>query len=486
MALNLICPNCAGRLQLDLATTTMRCGECGYTPGTDLEATAAQVKARGPRRDVIIRQSDHLSPRALVLFDNAQDALHQDDAPRALSYLTEALDLEPDFDEAHLMIARLSDSPAVQREHLSSILARNPGHPEAMPMMLVLNGRLSPDQVARAQAGSGPILERAAAPVAAAIKSPRCPHCEGSLTVLERTGQAECRFCGWRGEPPAGAAGEDLLMAALLERRAQPVRWQIDQRVLHCHACGAEHTLPADQLASRCPFCASAQVIVNDALGSFEQPDALLPFAISREEAGARIKERLRGLDERLKGWLAENRVARASLNGFYLPFWLFDAQVMVNRTRIDRSQSRLGPTRGSLQPAYQHTTESDGVLNFPVCAVESPPAKLIDGLGRYELGALRAYDPAMLTRYGAELYSIEVDSAALTARSRISQLMRERHARRDYGDDGEVSINITSLIQTMSYRLALLPVWIATLEERDGDRRPALVNGQTGQVVLG
>ncbi len=37
-----------------------------------------------------------------------------------------------------------------------------------------------------------------------------------------------------------------------------------------------------------------------------------------------------------------------------------------------------------------------------------------------------------------------------------------------------------------MSFRLLLLPVWIATLSEVDGDTRPALVNGQTVRVVLG
>jgi hypothetical protein len=37
-----------------------------------------------------------------------------------------------------------------------------------------------------------------------------------------------------------------------------------------------------------------------------------------------------------------------------------------------------------------------------------------------------------------------------------------------------------------MSFSLVLMPVWIATLHERDGDTRLALVNGQSGQVALG
>ncbi len=37
-----------------------------------------------------------------------------------------------------------------------------------------------------------------------------------------------------------------------------------------------------------------------------------------------------------------------------------------------------------------------------------------------------------------------------------------------------------------MTFRLLLLPVWIALLAEQDGDRRIGLVNGQTGKVALG
>jgi hypothetical protein len=34
--------------------------------------------------------------------------------------------------------------------------------------------------------------------------------------------------------------------------------------------------------------------------------------------------------------------------------------------------------------------------------------------------------------------------------------------------------------------RLVLLPVWVGTLVEADGDVRTALVNGQSGRVALG
>ena len=63
---------------------------------------------------------------------------------------------------------------------------------------------------------------------------------------------------------------------------------------------------------------------------------------------------------------------------------------------------------------------------------------------------------------------------------------MRDKYDNRQLSDDRQVSIHVTTAIQQMSFRLVLLPVWIATLVEQDKDVRGALVNGQTGQVVLG
>jgi hypothetical protein len=62
---------------------------------------------------------------------------------------------------------------------------------------------------------------------------------------------------------------------------------------------------------------------------------------------------------------------------------------------------------------------------------------------------------------------------------------MREKHGRKDTGDE-KVEITIFSAVRDMNFRLLLLPVWVATLTEEDGDLRTALVNGQTGRVVLG
>ncbi len=484
MGINLTCPKCSQRMTIDLGGVGVYCGHCGHRPGTGLDEKIAEVQAKTPRASVMIANQERINARAISLFYTAHDHFYENDKAAAIRVLQSALEIQSDFMEAHLWIAKISDDEKVKRDHLSSILAYDGGNPEALRMLLVLNGRLTAEQAEGAYRDTTPLIKQAEGAVKTTITTLRCPKCDGDLTVDELTGHVECKFCGYAAAAPRrNDSNGDLLFAALLERKAQTVRWLVGERLLHCKECGAERTLAADQLSGLCPFCFSNQVIEQDALGSFEQPDGLIPFSITREEAGTRIKERLKGLGERVKSWFDSNEVARATLNGYYLPFWVFDAMLDITRTRVD---NRPTPDRARAKQPYLQSQYSDAIYDVEVCAVKSPLPTLTSQLGDFDLRALVEYEPELLAAYPAGLYTIEVDQAALEARSRASAIMRSKFTERDLSDDTSVSISVFTKVQQMSYRLVLLPVWVATLVEVDQDVRSALVNGQTGKVVLG
>ncbi|MBI5666989.1 MAG: hypothetical protein HZC41_03205 [Chloroflexi bacterium] len=485
MGINLTCPTCGQRLSFDLSTTTVTCNHCGYHRSTGLEKRAAEIRAKGQRPTISLTHQGEVNPRALALFNTGHDYLFLDNKAEAAQAFQRSLDIQADFLDAHLWLAKISDDELVKRDHLSTILAYNPGHMEATRLMMVLNGRLTPEQAARTFHHNEPVLQRVDGAVGTVTSVLKCPVCQGDLTVNDDTGRVECRFCGYTGQHPVyqTADGSDSLVAALLERKAQPVRWLVGERLLHCNECGAERPLPAEQLSIRCPFCGSNHVIEQDALDSFEQPSGIIPFRISRSQAGAAIKERLQGLSERLKGFFNNNKIARANLSGYYLPFWVFDAMVEVTRTRIDNKPSK---DRARLVAApYTQARFSDAQYDVEVCAVGSPPRALTNQLGDYHLRDMVDYAPERLAKYPAQLYSLDFDQAALEARGLVSTAMRIKYGQRELADD-DVTINVFTNIQQMSFRLVLMPVWIATLVEEDRDIRTALVNGQTGKVVLG
>jgi hypothetical protein len=114
------------------------------------------------------------------------------------------------------------------------------------------------------------------------------------------------------------------------------------------------------------------------------------------------------------------------------------------------------------------------------VCAVKSPPQSLTSRLDDYELSAVVPFDASWLSKYSAKTYNIDFDQASLDARGIVARRMQRRyppaHGRR-----------VLSSVRSMTFKLLLLPVWVVKITNpAQTEIRWALVNGQTGTVVLG
>ena len=352
-----LCPKCDHPLTLNPDRGTFRCDHCGFQRPETLDEAAERIRAQraaNATADVPITHRGALDYRARSLFEDGQAELQQGDTAAALDAFQDALDLQPDFTDAHLWIAKLSDDEAVKRDHLSEIIARDPGNLDALRLLMVLNKEITPEEaelsrdnrrspeIRRDRPSGRGADDRAALPGLRRHADYRRGQRAGRLQVLRAHRAAHQRHA---------SEGAEILGAALIKRRIQPVKWIVGERILHCNQCGAERTIPARRLASRCPFCGSQQVIEQDALNTIEQPDGLVAFTISEDEAKAAIRERLKGIGERIAGWFDDNRVVNAAVEGVYLPYWVFDALVEVSKTTIDRRTSSLYENRQQINP---------------------------------------------------------------------------------------------------------------------------------------
>ncbi|MCK6578483.1 MAG: hypothetical protein L6Q98_10295 [Anaerolineae bacterium] len=469
-------------MRLDERQGMFRCVN-GHKVAETLDEASERIRLRGQPPAIAVTFKGQLQPRARSLFETAHDYLRQGNTTASLRAFQDALDIQPEFVDGHLWIARISDDPAVKRDHLERALALDPGNLDALRDLMVLDGRLTSEEAERSRSSSGPILRRAAS-VQAETQALKCPICGGALTVDEENRRVLCRFCGHTAPLTTTRTddGAQLLGAALLKQRAKGEKWKIGERVQHCRQCGAERTIPQGQLSGVCPFCGAQAVIIHDAAGALEQPDGMIAFQIDEAAAKGAVRERLRGVDERLYALMGDNKVIQASLEAVYLPFWVFDALIEVSQTITDHRTPHSRDDRRQVQP-YENIRFQDGVVGLCIPAVTSPPAALVQAISDYDLPSLQAYDPRMLTKYPAAIYALDFDDASLEARSAATARMRERHQR---VESANVEVNVYALVQQMIFQLLLLPVWVVTLVERDGDMRMGLVNGQNGRAILG
>jgi len=171
--------------------------------------------------------------------------------------------------------------------------------------------------------------------------------------------------------------------------------------------------------------------------------------------------------------------VDRIALEGVYLPFWVFDADMVVNWSWTS------APAHG------KHPILLSDVLHL---AAPTPSRDLLEKVEPFDLRRGVDYDPRLLATYPALLYSLDLTQASIDVRTRLTHLacraaepgLRVRRPRGYNNDDDPGRLQTNAATQFMTYRFALLPVWIGSLLEADGDHQPVIVNGQTGKVALG
>ncbi len=305
--------------------------------------------------------------------------------------------------------------------------------------------------------------------------------------------QLVCRYCGHvnrLAEPPVGVV-ENRLDARLARFAHELPPAPIARK---CEACGFEFTLPAGRHAGACPACASPAVH-DPATVRAIAPDGVLPFVIAEPDARRLVRDWLHGL------WFAPSSLAREArtasrLEGLYVPHWTFDARAETRyvgrrgdvhyETRIVQEVVGGRPVRRAVQVPVIRWTPVRGRLvrrfdDLLVAAGAELPSRLVVRLEPWDLQGLEAYDPAYIAGFAAELYTLPVGAA----HERAKEAMRariEQDVRLAIGGDQQIVERLDVTLDEETYKLVLLPVWIARFKFLGKDFR-VLVNGRTGAV---
>jgi hypothetical protein len=455
-----------------------------------------------------------------------------DEALFYLEWVTRDPDVTRDEEvQAWYWLSRLADDPVRRRDCIENVLALQPSHPDARRDLAILDGRLKPEDVrddpfapVRPAAMNGPVE----------VKRFPCPKCGANITFDSSAGVAKCQFCGVEAnedgaaiegtgglELPADDVSEQDWIAAI--HTDQGHMWAIPtESVFSCQGCGATVSFPPAHVSGRCAFCGSPQLVKVAALsmGELREPDGVVPFAVGR---GGVIEAMGRWLEEQGKRiGIPDDLRARAAIQSgapLYVPFWTFDIAGQVDWSGMVRADMQIGGVSldgfdsmarvggiaaglflgdadlaaraaGSLV-AKRYTNEnvtyaagSAAVLmnDILVPATNSLPA---EALGRltFDLSAARPYGDDLLASWPAEVYSVSMADASLSARVRALEKVNDDIRMQANGTPPDNLRVDRRGIAVMSYKLLLLPVWVVTYLYRERPYR-ALVNGQTAQAT--
>jgi len=318
-----------------------------------------------------------------------------------------------------------------------------------------------------------------------------CEQCGGKLKFSAATGKLTCPYCGHINvvEKAFTPIVEQDYEKAMAELKALNVEKK-EIASLKCPSCAAVFDLHEDTHAMNCPFCGSA-VVNETSLYRPIQPQAVLPFKVTKEEAKKVFRT---WLDSR---WFAPNKLKHYSgsdsrLLGVYVPFWTYDSEThsRYHGRRGDEYQVResyMATVDGKQERRERTVTKVrwhnvDGSLDqsFDDVLVMASEARM-DRLDQWDLQNLVPYDESYLSGFESEVYTVEPDSGLKKAKGIMDQAIR-RSIKRQIGGDRQEITSLQSDFFNISFKHVLLPIYASAYRFR-GKVYRYVINGRTAEI---
>ncbi len=317
-----------------------------------------------------------------------------------------------------------------------------------------------------------------------------CPHCGAPTRFDVSAGGVACEHCGYTAPMVAQAVGrgaEEYEFTLETLKKAEQ-GWGADRRELHCDACGANLTIPANALTVTCPFCTSNRVNVRVAPSDQLRPRFLVPFKIKPESLRTNVTAWLG------KGWYHPKELAASSVierfAGVYLPFWTFDTQIAaawkaeVGHERQERyydASAKEWRTRTVIDWRWESGQVELNIDDYLVNASANMSQLILARVLPFNLNQLVDYQPDYLAGLQAKGYDLNLPDAWDQAKGHL----REDAHKACLNDIASSHVRNFSMIADFgeeTWRYILLPVYLSTYRFQEKIYQ-VMVNGQTGTI---
>lgn len=325
----------------------------------------------------------------------------------------------------------------------------------------------------------------------------RCPGCGNTMEFSPSEQKMYCVYCGSKHTidelnamlsrtglyegvgnigNPYGFMTQESIPAQTndwQQKEAERAHATLQMKILRCNACGAELAVNGVESSSFCVYCGQATVVM-DRVEDYLQPDYIIPFRITKEQAESMIRGRLaqgRYIPEDIKHFKVDK------LRGIYIPFWLYD--MYYGDDQYWKYTVRRGKTTVT---RYAHRTGDCVFKKMTLDASKNFNDDSSQRLEPYNMRELQEFDAAYLSGFYSDRFDMGTEDLDGLAFMRAKVLFNENM--KATVKHGETSLQSSAPVHKVLQReYALLPVWFLTFRYEDKPYT-ILVNGQTGKMV--
>lgn len=258
--------------------------------------------------------------------------------------------------------------------------------------------------------------------------------------------------------------------------------WLLINKTLNCTNCGAEITVNGFDITAWCPYCNTSMLFKSVEKWGV-QPDAIIPFTISKNQAGEIFKEKIQ------KKWLTPKKLKKnlklEKIEAFYYPSFVFGAICM---TRYDatvydeeRYTDKDGFTRTNRK--YYHKSGLHNSQHKDVIVEASTKLTLneVEMVRPYDFSKAVDFSNDYLFGYQVECYSSSVKDSFGYADVLIhNEIRRQITSDLRRFCDGVSKLDVDVVYNHRDYYYCFLPIYRTSFKYKN-ETYTNVVNGQTG-----
>ncbi|HEY8076481.1 MAG TPA: hypothetical protein VIF62_20290, partial [Labilithrix sp.] len=260
-----------------------------------------------------------------------------------------------------------------------------------------------------------------------------------------------------------------------------------------CSNCGAAFVAADQALTTKCPYCASPQVVSRPPSRDRPMPTFTIPFAMAQEPARERVRGWLksRGFfrDPKLKG------AAITEMRGVYVPAYLYaaaahsayaaeigeDYQETETYTETDDKGNTVTKTRTVTRTEWRSLSGAHAqyVMDVLVTASRGLPNAELEAVEPFDLRQMRRYDEALVVGWIAEEPTVSLQECMATARQEaLGKIGRALSA--FMPGDHQRGLSFQTTLENETADAMHVPVWVVAARP-DPAKPPVriVVNGQ-------
>ena len=313
-------------------------------------------------------------------------------------------------------------------------------------------------------------------------KMVKCPSCGGNMTFDPATQTLYCEYCGNRVD---FEKDKEVREIAIEQAFAAAEKWD-DTVTVRCDNCGAKVVIPANEVATKCPYCGTAQIKKTEEIAGIK-PNAVYPFTVTEQ-----------GAEDKAKKWCRsklfaprkfKKQIAADNLKGVFQPCFTFDSDTFSTYDgRVGKRRTRtVGSGKNQRVETYIEWHNISGTFSrffddVTIAAAKEFDQKKLNKIMPFNINTIAVYEKKYLAGYVANHYDKDVKSAWTEAKSMMDGIIRKAIIAQ-YNCDVVDYLNVSTNYEAVKFKYMLIPVYLMNFAFRKKKYR-VYMNGSTAKIT--